>query len=54
MLEVVRRCWPDRLAGNAWQKRISKLLPSFGQDPIKDPALLLRMKKRADYCLKLV
>ncbi len=54
MLEVLQRCWGDRMESEAWQKRIKELLPSFGKDPNQDHDLLLRMRQRSDYILDLI
>ena len=36
MLEVLERCFPQRLASEHWQQRLQALLPSYGEDPIAD------------------
>ena len=53
MLEVLQRCFPDRLASNRWQERLRRLLPSFNQDLQADPAVLLTMRERSDAVLGL-
>ena len=53
MLEVLERCFPDRLASNRWQERLQRLLPSFNQDPLADPAVLLKMRERSNAVLGL-
>ena len=53
MLEVLERCFADRLASASWQKRLQRLLPSFNQDPVHDPAVLRTMRERSDAVLGL-
>lgn len=51
MLEVLRRCWSDRMASDAWQYRLLELLPSYGKDPISDGNVLNKMRMRSDALL---
>jgi len=53
MLEVLQRCWSERMASESWQKRLRELLPSYGQDPNADPSLLIDMRQRSDALLNL-
>ncbi len=53
MLEVLQRCWSERMASESWQKRLQELLPSYGQNPNADPALLIDMRQRSDVLLNL-
>jgi malate dehydrogenase (quinone) len=53
MLEVLQRCWSERMASESWQKRLQELLPSYGQNPNADPALLIEMRQRSDALLNL-
>ena len=53
MLEVLQRCFKDRLASAPWQERLRALLPSIGGDPVRDPDLLLAMRQRSDALLGL-
>ena len=53
MLEVLQRCWSERMASESWQKRLQELLPSYGQNPNADPALLIDMRQRSDALLNL-
>ncbi|MFL0731145.1 MAG: malate:quinone oxidoreductase [Prochlorococcus sp.] len=54
MLEVLQRCWGERMASESWQKRLRELLPSYGQEPNADPSLLIDMRQRSDALLSLV
>ena len=53
MLEVLQRCFPERLASADWQERLKELLPSFYSDPKSDPDLLKGMRERSDGLLGL-
>ena len=53
MLEVLERCFPQRLASAAWQGRLRRLLPSYGQDLNADAALLMATRGRSDALLGL-
>ena len=53
MLEVLQRCFPERLASEAWQQRLRALLPSYGQDLNGDAELLQRTRDRSDALLGL-
>ena len=48
MLEVLQRCWSERMESESWQERLRKLLPSYGQDLNSEPELLIKMRTRTD------
>ena len=53
MLEVLQRCFKDRLASASWRERLQALLPSIGGDPTQDQELLQAMRQRSDALLGL-
>ena len=53
MLEVLQRCFKQRLDSDAWQQRLQALLPSINDDPEQDPNVLNRMRERSDALLGL-
>ena len=53
MLEVLQRCFPQRLASEDWQQRLRQLIPSYGQDLNRDGELLRQMRDRCDSVLGL-
>ena len=53
MLEVLQRCFKQRLDSDAWQQRLQALLPSIHEDPQQDPQVLNRMRERSDALLGL-
>ncbi|MFL0774145.1 MAG: malate:quinone oxidoreductase [Prochlorococcus sp.] len=53
MLEVLQRCWGERLATAAWQQRLKQLLPSFGLNTSTDPSQCRARRERSDALLQL-
>jgi len=53
MLEVLQRCFKQRLDSDTWQQRLQALLPSIHEDPQQDPQVLNRMRERSDALLGL-
>jgi malate dehydrogenase (quinone) len=53
MLEVLQRCFKQRLESDAWQQRLQALLPSIQEDPQQDPQVLNQMRERSDALLGL-
>ena len=53
VLEVLQRCFKQRLDSEAWQQRLQALLPSIHEDPQQDPQVLNRMRERSDALLGL-
>ena len=54
MLEVLRRCWPERLASPAWGERLQRLIPAWGADLASDPERLAQWRRRSDQTLGLM
>ncbi len=44
MLDVLQRCFGDRLQSQAWQDGLKSLIPSFGESLIDDAVLLKRVR----------
>lgn len=53
MLDVVQRCFPQRVASAACQERLRRIIPSIGGSLARDPALLRAVRDRDDRCLQL-
>jgi malate dehydrogenase (quinone) len=53
MLEVLRRCFPERMAAAPWQTRLTELIPSFGHALSDDVALCSRIRQRSARALGL-
>ena len=54
MLEVLNRCWHEKMKSRQWQKRMLELFPSFGTDINSNKEALLAIRKRNDFLLKLI
>ncbi len=39
MLELLEKCFPQELAGKAWQEKIRDMIPSYGRSLLQDPEL---------------
>ncbi len=53
MLQVLQRCWGERMASRSWNERLQKLLPSYGKELSSEPNLLMKIRKRNDELLNL-
>ena len=54
MIDVIERCFKDRIASPEWQARMKTLVPSYGQSLVKDADLLKQVRQRTLSTLKLV
>ncbi len=53
MIDVLTKCFPDLMATTKWQKKMVKLIPSFGHSLAKDAELCRRTRERTSKILKL-
>ena len=53
MLDVLQKCFPDKILTDKWQKKLKKLIPSYGQSLAKDPHLCYQTRQRTAKVLKL-
>ena len=53
MLEVLNRCWHEKMKSSQWKKKMLELFPSFGTDINSNQEALLAIRKRNDFLLKL-
>lgn len=54
MLNVLAKCFPQRMASAEWQQKLKSLIPSYGQKLADNPALLQRLRKETSEILELV
>ncbi len=54
MLDVLSKCFPEAVATPKWQKKLTKLIPSYGQSIAKDAELCRKTRARTSEILKLV
>ncbi|WP_281283934.1 malate dehydrogenase (quinone) [Hydrocarboniclastica marina] len=53
MVDVLERCFPQRIASAEWQARMKELIPSYGQSLVDDADLLQTTRERTLNTLKL-
>ena len=53
MIEVLNRCWNEKMKSSKWQKKMLELFPSIGTDINSNQDALLAIRKRNDFLLKL-
>lgn len=46
MINVLERCFSDRMADPAWQERMKAMVPSYGQSLVDDEGLLRKVRDR--------
>jgi len=53
MLNVLERCFPEKMQSADWQERMKELVPSYGQTLVEDEQLLNKVRERTLSTLKL-
>ena len=53
MIDVIERCFPERMKTAEWQERMKVLVPSYGQSLVDDEQLLNKVRERTLSTLKL-
>lgn len=46
MLDLLNRCFPEKLATSDWNAKLKTMIPSYGQSMAKDEALCRRVRER--------
>ena len=54
MIEVLNRCWQEKMKSSKWKNKMLELFPSIGTDINSNQEALLSIRKRNDFLLKLV
>jgi len=54
MLNVLERCFAEKMEKGDWRERMKEMVPSYGQSLVNDEALLTRVRERTLTTLKLV
>ena len=54
MIEVLNRCWHEKMQSNRWKERMLELFPSIGIDINTNQEALKEIRKRNDFLLKLI
>jgi malate dehydrogenase (quinone) len=53
MLDLVGRCFPDKINTNEWQNKLKEMIPSYGQSLNANPELLAKVREHSDKMLGL-
>ncbi|MEE3170021.1 MAG: malate dehydrogenase (quinone) [Pseudomonadota bacterium] len=53
MINVIERCFPEKIRTPEWQARMKELVPSYGQSLVDDEALLTKVRERTLSTLQL-
>lgn len=53
MIDVIERCFADRIQTPQWQERMKEMVPSYGQSLVDDEPLLRKVRERTLSTLKL-
>ena len=54
MIDVIERCFADKLTETAWKDKMQEMFPSYGHSLIDDEAILTQVKNKTLTSLKLV
>ena len=54
MIEVLNRCWHEKMQSSQWKERMLELFPSIEKDINSNQEALLAIRKRNDFLLKLI
>ena len=54
MIEVLNRCWHEKMKSSKWKNKMLELFPSIGIDINSNQDALLAIRKRNDFLLKLI
>jgi malate dehydrogenase (quinone) len=53
VLELISRCFPQRLASEAWQKKLREMIPTYGESLVNNPDLARRVRRETGEMLGL-
>ena len=53
MLNLMSRCFPQYIKKPEWQKKLSQMIPSYGQSLSNDPVLMETLRTQTSHALKL-
>ena len=54
MIEVLNRCWQEKMKSSKWKNKMLELFSSIGTDINSNQEALLAIRKRNDFLLKLI
>lgn len=53
MLDLLKRCFPEKLQTAEWQMKLREIIPSYGQSLVNDKELAMRTRERTSEVLQL-
>ena len=53
MIDVIERCFSDKLENDGWKERLKAMIPSYGESLIEDAELLKTIREDTLSTLKL-
>ena len=53
MIEVIERCFKDRMKDSGWQSRMKEMVPSYGESLVDNAELLKAVRRRTLTTLEL-
>ncbi len=53
MLDVLMKCFAERMQSKAWQQKLKYMIPTFGESLVKNPALCRRIRDKTSEVLRL-
>lgn len=53
MLDVVEKCFPEKIKSEDWQEKIKEMIPTYGQSLLDNRELCLATRERTTRILKL-
>jgi malate dehydrogenase (quinone) len=53
MLQVIERCFPEKLKSGGWSSKLKQMIPSYGQSLVDDPELCLLVRAETAAVLNL-
>ena len=54
MLDVLEKCFPDKISSQEWQAKLTSFIPTYGKSLAKDPALCKTTRQRTAEILGLI
>jgi len=54
MIDVIERCFSDKLESDGWKERLKTMIPSYGESLIEDAELLKTVREDTLSTLELV
>ncbi len=53
MVELLKKCFNEEMSTATWQSKLIEMIPSFGQEPEKNAALLYKVRAYSAAVLRL-